>query len=174
MTTTLRLLRLSNVFISSRILSYRRNFIADDQNICVYGSAPWPFLQKIDVETSPEVEQPQSTWLGGFFSFSHQSDLPRKQITKTSRDLGVNFPQVLSPARPVTTVDWPISQPYLKSTTSRVDLIPYSPNRPLTPIQHYINSSRNFRNKKPKIIRCETYRDRESMLRTHTRQGSKI
>ena len=94
--------------------------------------------------------------------------LPQKRVSNTSSDSGVNSPQVLSPAMPVTPDN-------LKShpipSTSRA----HPPNGLLTPIQQFINNSRNSKTKEPKYNRSQPdHPDSQSVLRTRTRQGYKL
>ena len=69
--------------------------------------------------------------------------LPQKRVSETSSGSGVNSPHVLSPAMPKTPDN---SQPYLVPSTSGTK----TPNGPLTPIQQFINNSRNSNAKEPK------------------------
>ena len=94
--------------------------------------------------------------------------LLQKRVTNTSSYSGVNSPQVLSPAMPVIP-DNP--QSYLLPSTSRR---PPS-SEPLTPIQQFINNSRNSKTKEPKYNRSQPdHPDSQSVLRTRTRQGYKL
>ena len=94
--------------------------------------------------------------------------LPQKRVSNTSSDSGVNSPQVLSPAMPVTPGT---SQSYPMPSTSR--MAPSS--GPLTPIQQFINNSRNPKTKEPKYNRAQPdHPDSQSVLRTRTRQGYKL
>ena len=94
--------------------------------------------------------------------------LPQNRVSNTSSDSGVNSPQVLSPAMPVTPDN---SQSYPIPSTSRM-----SPSSgPLTPIQQFINNSRNSKTKEPKYNRSQPDRpDSQSVLRSRTRQGYKL
>ena len=94
--------------------------------------------------------------------------LPQKRVSNTSSDSGVHSPQVLSPAMPVTPDD---SQSYLIPSTSRL----HPSTGPLTPIQQFINNSRNSKTKEPKYNRSQpAYPDPQSVLRSRTRQSSKL
>ena len=94
--------------------------------------------------------------------------LPQKRVSTTSRDSGVNSPQVLSPAMPVTPDN---SQSYIIPSTSRTN----APSGPLTLIQQFINNSRNSETKEPKYNRSQPdYLDPQSVLRSRTRQGYKL
>ena len=94
--------------------------------------------------------------------------LPQKRVSNTSSDSGVNSPQVLSPAMPVTPEN---SQSYLIPSTSR--MTPSS--EPLTPIQQFIKHSRNSKAKESKYNRSQpNHPDSQSVLRTRTRQGYKL
>ena len=94
--------------------------------------------------------------------------LPQKRVSNTSSDSGVNSPQVLSPAMPITPDN---SQSYLIPSTSRMT----PPSEPLTPIQQFINNSRNSKTKEPKNNRSQPdHPDSQSVLRTRTRQGYKL
>ena len=94
--------------------------------------------------------------------------LPQKRVSNTSSDSGVNSPQVVSPAMPVTP-DNSQSHPM----TSRSRMPPSS--GPLTPIQQFINNSRNSTTKEPKYNRSQPdHPDSQSVLRTRTRQGYKL
>ena len=94
--------------------------------------------------------------------------LPQKRVINTSSDSGVNSPQVLSPAMPVTP---DISQSYLIPSTSRI----HPPSEPLTPIQQFIKNSRKSKTKEPKYNRSQPdHPDSQSVLRTRIRQGYKL
>ena len=94
--------------------------------------------------------------------------LPQKRVSITSSDSGVNSPQVLSPAMPVTPDN---SQSYPIPSTSRMN----PSSGPLTPIQQFINNSRNSKTKEPKYNRSQPDRpDSQSVLRSRTRQGYKV
>ena len=94
--------------------------------------------------------------------------LPQKRVSNTSSDSGVNSPQVLSPAMPVTPNN---SQSYPMPSTSRM---PPS-SGPLTPIQQFINNSRNPKTKEPKYNRAQPdHPNSQSVLRTRTRQGYQL
>ena len=94
--------------------------------------------------------------------------LPQKRVSNTSSDSGVNSPQVLSPAMPVTP-DNPQSYPI--PSTSRMN----PPTGPLTPIQEFIDNSRKSKAKEPKYNRSQPdLPDSQSVLRTRTRKGYKI
>ena len=94
--------------------------------------------------------------------------LPQKRVSNTSSDSGVNSPQVLSPAMPVTPDN---SQSYLIPSTSRMN----PSSGPSTPIQQFINHSRNPKAKEPKYNRSHPdHPDSKSVLRTRTRQGYKL
>ena len=91
--------------------------------------------------------------------------LPQKRVSNTSSDSGVNSPQVLSPAMPVILDN---SHSYLIPSTSRTN----PPGGPLTPIQQFVNKSRNSKTKEPKYNRSQPdHPDSQSVLRTRTRQG---
>ena len=94
--------------------------------------------------------------------------LPQKRVSNTSSDSGVHSPQVLSPAMPVTPDH---SQCYPIPSTSRMN----PPSEPLTPIQQFINNSRNSKAKESKYNRSQPdHPDSQSVLRTRTRQGYKL
>ena len=94
--------------------------------------------------------------------------LPRKGVSNTSSDSGVNSPQVLSPAMPVAPDK---SQSYFIPSTSRTN----PPSGPLTPIQQFINNSRNSKTKEPKYNRSRpNCPDLQSVLRIRTRQCYKL
>ena len=94
--------------------------------------------------------------------------LPQKRVSNISSDSGVNSPQVLSPAMPITPDN---SQSYPIPSTSRIN----PPSEPLTPIQQFINNSRNSKTKEPKYNRSQPdHPDSKSVLRTRTRQGYKL
>ena len=94
--------------------------------------------------------------------------IPQKRVSNTSSDSGVNSPHVLSPALPLTPEN---PQHYLMPSTSRTK----PPSEPLTPIQQFINNSRNSKTKKPKYNRSQPdHPDSQSLLRTRTRQGYKL
>ena len=94
--------------------------------------------------------------------------LPQKRVSNTSSDSGVNSPQVLSPAMPVTPDN---SQSFLIPSTSRMHLS----NGPLTPIQQFITSNRKSKTKEPKYNRSQPdHPDSQSVLRTCTRQSYKL
>ena len=94
--------------------------------------------------------------------------LPQKRVSNTSSDSGVNSPQVLSPAMPVTP---DILQSHPIPSTSRA----HPPSGLLTPIQQFINNSRNSKTKEPKYNRSQPdHPDSQSVLRTRTRQRYKL
>ena len=96
---------------------------------------------------------------------------PRKRVSNTSSDSGVNSPHVLSPAMPVTPDNSHNLQPYLMPLTWRAKLL----NGPLTAIQQFIRNSRKSKNREPKYKCSQTEDpDPQSVLRTHTRQGYKL
>ena len=93
---------------------------------------------------------------------------PQKRVSNTSSDSGVNSAQVLFPAMPITP---DTSQSCLIPSTSRMN----PPSGPLTPIQQFINNSRNSKTKEPKYNRSQPdHPDSKSVLRTRTRQGYKL
>ena len=94
--------------------------------------------------------------------------LPQKRVSNTSSDSGVNTPQVLSPATPVTPDK---SQSYLIPSPSRM----HSLSQPLTPIQQFIKNSRKSKTKEPKYNRSQPHHpDSQWVLQTSTRQGYKL
>ena len=94
--------------------------------------------------------------------------LPQKRVSNTSSDSGVNSPQVLSPAMPVTPDN---SQSYPITSTSRVN----PSSEPLTPIHQFIKNSRNSKAKEPRYHRSQPdHPDSQSVLRARTRQGYKL
>ena len=94
--------------------------------------------------------------------------LPQKRVSNTSSDSGVNSPHVLTPAMPITPDN---SQPHLIPSTSRMT----PPSRPLTPIQQFINNSRNSKTKEPKYNRSQPdHPDSQSVLCTRTRKDYKL
>ena len=94
--------------------------------------------------------------------------LPQKRVSNTSSDSGVNSPQVLSPAIPITPGS---SQPHFIPSTTRMK----PPSKPLTPIQQFIINSRKSKNKEPKYNRSQpNHPDPQSVLRTRTRHGYKL
>ena len=94
--------------------------------------------------------------------------LPQKRVSNTSSDSGVNSPQVLPPAMPVTPDN---SQSYLIPSTSRL----HPSSGPLTPIQQFITSSRKSKTKEPKNNRSQPdHPDSQSVLRARTQQGYKL
>ena len=94
--------------------------------------------------------------------------LPQKRVSNTSSDSGVNSPQVLSPAMPVTPDNL---QSHPIPSTSRA----HHPSGLLTTIQQFINNSRNSKTKEPKYNRSQPdHPDSQSVLRTRTRQGYKL
>ena len=97
--------------------------------------------------------------------------LPRKRVSNTSSDSGVNSPHVLSPAIPVTPDNLHSFQPHRMPSTSRTNL----PSGPLTTIQQFIQNSRKSKNKEPKYNRLKRdHPDPRSVLRTRTRHGYKF
>ena len=91
--------------------------------------------------------------------------LPQKRVSNTSSDSGVNSPQILSPAMPVTP---DVSQSYLIPSM-------HPPSEPLTPIQQFIKNSRKSKTKEPKYNRSQPdHPDSQSVLRTRTRQCYKL
>ena len=94
--------------------------------------------------------------------------LPQKRVSNTSSDSGVNSPQALSPAMPVTPDN---SQSYLMPSTSPKP----PPSRPFTPIQQFITNSRRSKPREPKYNRSQPdHPDSQSVLRTRTRQRYKL
>ena len=94
--------------------------------------------------------------------------IPQKRVSNTSSDSEVNSPHVLSPALPITPEN---PQHYLMPSTSRTN----PPSEPLTPIQQFINNSRNSKTKEPKYNRSQPdHPDSQSVLRTRTLQGYKL
>ena len=94
--------------------------------------------------------------------------LPQKRVSNISSDSGVNSPQVLSPAIPVTPDN---SQSYLIPSTSRL----HPSSGPLTPLQQFITNSRKSKTKEPKYNRSQPDRpDSQSVLRTRTRHGYRL
>ena len=94
--------------------------------------------------------------------------LPQKRVSNTSSDSGVNSPQVLSPAMPVTP---DISQSSLIPSTSRM----HFPSEPSTPIPQFFKNSQKAKTKEPKYNRAQPdHPDSQSVLRTCTRQGYKL
>ena len=92
---------------------------------------------------------------------------PHKRVSNASSDSGVNSPHVLSAAMPITPDN---SQPHLIPSTSRMN----TPSGPLTPIQQFIQNSRNSKTKEPKYNRSQPdHPDLQSVLRTRTREGYK-
>ena len=93
---------------------------------------------------------------------------PRKRISNTSRDSGVDSLHVLLPAMAVTADN---SQPYLMPSTSGMN----PPSGPLTPIQYFMHNSRKSTNKEHKYNRSQPdHLDPHSVLRTCTRRGFKF
>ena len=94
--------------------------------------------------------------------------LPQKRVSNTSSDSGVNSPHDLSPAMPITPNN---SQPNLIPSFLRMN----PPSGPLTPIQQFINNSRESKNKEPKYNRSQPdHPDPQSVFRTRIRQGYKL
>ena len=94
--------------------------------------------------------------------------LPQKRVSNTSSDSGVNSPQVLSPAMPVTPDN---SQSHPMPSTSRMPPL----SGPLTPIQQFITNSRQSKAEEPKYnLSQPDHLDSQSVLRTRTRQGYKL
>ena len=94
--------------------------------------------------------------------------LPQKRVSKTSCDSGVNYPQVRSPAMPLTPENL---QRYLEPSMSRANF----PSGPLTPIQQFINTSHKSQSKEPKNNGSQPdYYDPQSVLRTRTGQGYRL
>ena len=83
-----------------------------------------------------------------FESVRAAPSLPRKRVSNTSSDSGVNSPHVLSPALSITPDN---SQPNLMPSSSRMN----PPSGPLTPIQQFIHNSRKSENKEPKYNRTQ-------------------
>ena len=91
--------------------------------------------------------------------------VPQKQISNTSSDSGLDSPNVLSKAMPVTP-DY--SQPYLMPSTSKKN----PPSGPLTPFQQFIHNSQITKTKEPKFNRSQPeHPDPQSVLRTRTGLG---
>ena len=96
---------------------------------------------------------------------SAPSTLPRKRVSKTSKDSGVDYPLVLSPAMPVTPENSRHLQPNLKPSTSRMSPL----SGLLTPIQQFIINSRNSKNKGPEYNRSQpNHPDPQSVPRNRT------
>ena len=96
---------------------------------------------------------------------------PKKAISNTSGDWGVNSLQGLPSAMPVTYNNFH----YPQSSASRMDSPLSSPSGPKTPIQQFIHNSRKIRNKEPKCIRSHPdHPDPQSVLRSRFRQGYKL
>ena len=94
--------------------------------------------------------------------------LPRKRVSFTSSNSGVNSTHVLSPAMPITP---DILQPRLMPSTSWVSL----PSEPLTPIRQFIQNSRQSKNNELKYNRSQPYHpDSPFVLHSRTRQGYKF
>ena len=94
--------------------------------------------------------------------------LPQKRVSNTSSDSGVNSPQVLSPAMPVTP---DTSQAYPLPSNSRMP----PPSGPISPIQQFITNSRRSKPREAKYNRSQPdHPDSQSVLRTRTRQGYKL
>ena len=91
--------------------------------------------------------------------------LPKKRVSNTFSDSGVNSPHVLSTTMPITP---DISQPWLVPSTSRTNL----PSAPPFPIQQFIQRTRKSKNEEPKFFRSQPkHLDSQSVLRTRTRQS---
>ena len=100
---------------------------------------------------------------------------PPKRVSTTNSDSGVNSPQEFSPRMPVTLDNLHSYKPFFMPPTSRIGPLPDSPNRALTPIQQFINNSRNFRNKELQYNGSQPdYLDPQPVLCTRTRQGFKL
>ena len=94
--------------------------------------------------------------------------LPQKRVSNTSSDSGVNSPQVLSPAMPVTPDN---SQSYLLPSTSRM---PPS-SELLTHMQQITTNSRRSKPREAKYNRSQPdHPDSQPVLRTRTRQVYKL
>ena len=118
-------------------------------------------IRMLDNSEQPGVEDS--------FSFSIEPfratppTLPRKRVSYTSSDCGVNSPHVLSPAMPVTP-DNP--QPHL---------IPSGSREPLTPIRMFIHYRRKSNTGEPKYNRSQPDDPDPHLLhRTRTRQGYQL
>ena len=91
--------------------------------------------------------------------------LPQTRVSNTSSDSGVNSSPVLSPVMLITPDN---SQPYLKPSSSRVNLS----TGPLPLIQQIINSNRKSKKKEPKYNRSQPdHPDPQSVLQTRTRHS---
>ena len=93
---------------------------------------------------------------------------------KTSSVSGVNSPQVISPAMPVTPDHWHTPQSCLMSSTSRKDSLRTSPGWFLTPVQCFLNNVWKVKNKELKYNWPQpNYPEPQSVLRNRTRSGNK-
>ena len=132
---------------------------------------PDDFYERFMEQRIQNINNPEQSGMEDPFPFPIEPlrtaplTLPQKRVSTTSSDSGVNSPQVLSPAMPVTP---DISQSYLIPSTPRMK----PPSGPLTPIQQFIQNSRKSKAKKPKYNSSQPdHPDSQSVLRTRTRQG---
>ena len=94
--------------------------------------------------------------------------LPKKRVSNTSSDCGVNSPHVLLPAMPVTS---DILRLYIMQLTSRLD----PSSGPLTPIQQFIHiNSKSKNNERKYYFSQPDHPDPQSVLRTLPRQSYKL
>ena len=110
---------------------------------------PDDFYERFLEQRIQKINNPEKSCMEDSFPFPIEPlctapvTLPQKRVSNNSSDSGVNSPQVLSPAMPVTPDN---SQSYLIPSTSRLHLL----SRPLTPIQQLIKISRKSKAKEPK------------------------
>ena len=99
------------------------------------------FYERFMEKRFQNINRPRKSSMGDSLSFPFEPlrtatvTLPQKRVTNTSSDSGVNSPQILSPAMPVTPDN---SQSYLLPSTSRL----HPSSGPLTPLQQFITNSR--------------------------------
>ena len=132
------------------------------------------FYERFMEQRFQKINNPGPSTMGDSLPFpikplrAAPATLPPKRVSKTSSDSGVNSPQVLSPAMPVTPDNL---QSHPIPSTSRA----HPPSGLLTPIQQFINNRRNSKTKEPKYNRSQPdHPDSQSVLRTRTRQGYKL
>ena len=135
---------------------------------------PDDFYERFMEQRLPKISKPEQFGMEDSLPFPIEPlrtapvTLPQKRVSNTSSDSGVNSPQVLSAAMPVTP---DISQSYLIISTSRM----HSPSKSLTPIRQFIKNSQKSKTKEPKYNRSQPdLTDSQSVLRTRTRQGYNI
>ena len=135
---------------------------------------PDDFYERFMEHRIQKINNPEQSSMEDFLPFPIEPlrtapvSLPQKRVSNTSSDSGVNSPQVLSPAMPVTPDN---SQSFFIPSTSRM----HPPSGPLTPVHQFTKNSKKSRTREPKYNRSQPDQpDLQSVLRTRTHQGYKL